>query len=178
VRIGLISDTHMPGALRELWPQILDAFDGVDYILHGGDLYTTGVIDQLNELARVYVSRGNGDIGVSDERLQDTWLLELGGISIRMIHEFPTPKRRSEEFINQYMNRKYPGARPDVVLYGHTHRQEIHTIDGMLCVNPGSPTLPNNQSLRLGTIGFLDIDQGIASATNFQLTESGIEPVS
>ena len=38
MRIGLISDTHIPTARPDLWPQVYDALRGVDLIMHGGDL--------------------------------------------------------------------------------------------------------------------------------------------
>ena len=63
MRVGLISDTHIPEARDELWPQVFDEFDGVDCILHAGDIYDITVIDQLSEIAPVYAARGNGDDG-------------------------------------------------------------------------------------------------------------------
>jgi Calcineurin-like phosphoesterase superfamily domain len=53
VRIGLISDTHIPVAAKHLWPQVYEAFRGVDLIMHGGDLMVTDVIDWLEEIAPV-----------------------------------------------------------------------------------------------------------------------------
>jgi len=64
---------------------------------------------------------------------------------------------------------------PQVLIYGHTHLEGLHLVDNMLCVNPGSPTLPRNQSLRLGTIGFLDIEASRVTASVHQLTDHGIE---
>ena len=61
VRIGLISDTHIPEARQELWPQVFHVFDGVDFILHAGDIHDLKVIDQLCEVAPTYAARGNGD---------------------------------------------------------------------------------------------------------------------
>jgi len=53
MRIGLISDTHIPTATKELWPQIYEAFRGVDLIMHAGDLMVPEVIDWLEEVAPV-----------------------------------------------------------------------------------------------------------------------------
>ena len=47
LKIGLISDTHLPEAGRALWPQVFDAFAGVDMIFHGGDVHEFWVLDQL-----------------------------------------------------------------------------------------------------------------------------------
>ena len=53
MRIGLISDTHIPVAQKELWPQVYEALRGVDLIMHGGDLMVPEVIDWLEEVAPV-----------------------------------------------------------------------------------------------------------------------------
>ena len=89
--IGLIADTHIPGARKSLWPQVHEAFASVDYIVHAGDLHVPQLIDDLAALAPTYAVRGNGDIGVDHPQLKDTWVLDLGGLKIGVVHEFPTP---------------------------------------------------------------------------------------
>ena len=49
-------------------------------------------------------------------------------------------------------------------------------MDGMLCVNPGSPTYPHNYDTQFGTIGFLELDDGQVDASVWLITEDGIEP--
>jgi hypothetical protein len=183
MRIGLIADTHMPGTLRDLWPQARDAFRDVDQVLHAGDLHTLAVVDELNRLAPIHVARGNGDAGLADVRLRDTWALEVAGVRIGMIHHFPSPERKSPQLLLAYLERHFGHAGFDVVVFGHTHLESVHRVGDMLCVNPGSPTLPRNQSLRHGTIGFLDIDGGTVTASIAQITDdrvvahAGIAPV-
>ena len=63
MRIGLISDTHIPTAGRDLWPQVYDALRGVDLIMHAGDLHDPIVLDWLEALAPVLAVSGNGDYG-------------------------------------------------------------------------------------------------------------------
>ena len=62
LRVGLIADTHMPGTIATLWPQVYDAFRGTDLILHAGDLHVADVIDELETLAPTFVCCGNGDL--------------------------------------------------------------------------------------------------------------------
>jgi putative phosphoesterase len=174
MRIGLISDTHMPGSLRELWPQAIEAFKDVDCVLHAGDLHTLDIVDQLSRLAPTYVARGNGDTGLHDDRLKDCWLLELKGIQVGMVHRFPSPERRPPNVIQDHLNRHFETI-PRVMVYGHTHMEAIHTVNGTLCVNPGSPTLPHNKQLRYGTIGFIEIGDDRITASIHQLTEQGLE---
>ena len=169
MRIGLIADTHLTKR-GQLWPQVLDAFNGVDAILHAGDVWVPDVIDELAELAPVYVARGNGDVGVAHEQLRETWLLDFQGVAVGLLHEFPSPGRRPASFVVAQAAKRFGGDEPpDVVVYGHTHIEEIHSVGGVLFVNPGSPTLPHNKSLRLGTIGFLELNDGRASAEIRQL---------
>lgn len=175
MKIGLIADTHMPGAIRELWPQVFSAFADVELILHAGDLHTLEIVDRLEEIAPTRVSAGNGDVGIRDERLQDTWLVPAGDLTLGMIHRFPSPERKSPEHLNGYVARHF-GRAPHVVIYGHTHLEGIHQVGDLVCVNPGSPTLPQNQSLRLGTIGTLEVEANSMTIRILQLTEQGVEP--
>lgn len=175
MKIGLIADTHMPGSIRELWPQVFSVFDGCDGILHAGDLHTLEIVDRLQEIAPVWVSSGNGDVGLVDDRLRDTWMLEFGELRIGMIHRFPSPVRKSGQQLADYTARHFGDPAPHVVIYGHTHLESIHHVDDLVCINPGSPTLPQNQSLRPGTIGTLEIDGAGLTATILQLTDHGIE---
>lgn len=164
MRIGLIADSHLTKR-GQLWPQVLDAFNGVDAILHAGDVWVPGVIDELGELAPVYVARGNGDAGAVHEQLRETWLLEFQGVTVGLLHEFPSPARRPSSFVLAQAGKRFAASEPPgVVVYGHTHIEEIHRVGGVLFVNPGSPTLPHNKSLRLGTIGFLALADGRADA--------------
>jgi len=183
VRIGLISDTHIPESRTDLWPQVFGAFRGVDLILHAGDIYELRVIDELSRVAPVYAARGNGDDGSSgrvvqpeDERLRETWLLALDGVTVGLTHTVPIEQMRRKRLIARTFERLFPEGRPHVLVYGNTHVEAVEVIDGVLCVNPGSPTFPHNLNTRLGTVGFLEIDGGTPSASIWQLTDEGIEP--
>ena len=84
MRIGLISDTHIPVAVKHLWPQVYEAFLGVDLIMHGGDLMVTDVLDWLEEIAPVMAVEGNGDytgfersVRPTDPRLSEAKVLSL-----------------------------------------------------------------------------------------------------
>jgi putative phosphoesterase len=182
LRIGLIADTHIPEARPELWPQVFAAFAGVDAILHGGDIHDVAVIDALARLAPTYAARGNGDDGSGgrpvqpdDDRLREAWLLELAGVRIGLTHTVPIPELRHYRLADA-MRRHFGRTDLDVLVYGDTHVEAIDVIDGVLCVNPGSPTFPRNYATRLGTIGFLELGRGAPRATIRQLTDDGHRP--
>src|SRR3990172_8040368 len=119
MRIGLISDTHIPEAGRDLWPQVYDAFLGinpagpkVDLILHAGDLHVTDVLDWLEERAGVPVlaCRGNGDDGIggrpivpdADPRLKPHQVIEAEGFRIGLTHDIPVPYLSLEKVMERY----------------------------------------------------------------------------
>lgn len=177
LRVGLIADTHMPGTVANLWPQVHAAFDGVDCILHAGDLHVTDVIDELETIAPTFVSTGNGDVDIEHHRLQQAWTSHLAGIPVGMTHFFPTPARTSGERLQKKLKKAFLEFEPRVVIYGHTHLAELHYVGEKLYINPGSATLPNNQSTRLGTIGIMEIDEGRISVALHQLTDAGLHEI-
>ena len=183
LKIGLISDTHIPEARDQLWPQVFDAFRGVDLIFHAGDIHELWVLDELERVAPVYAARGNGEDGSAgrpvqpeDPRVQYAWLLELEGLWVGLTHYVPVPERPPTFTIERWVERFFPERHPDVIVSGDTHRECIATIGNTLCVNPGSPTYPHNYDTQFGTIGFLQLDSGTAEASVWQLVEEGIEP--
>jgi putative phosphoesterase len=164
MRIGLISDTHIPDAATALPPQVLEAFGGVDLILHAGDLFEASVLDELQTVAPVLAARGDDDYAVEDRRVDEVQTLTVDGLSLYVIH-------CSHFWARELVER--PDAHgleraPDVVVFGHTHRDTVLSIGDSLLVNPGSPTFPQYQ-LRLGTVALLDIKSGRARARIVQL---------
>jgi len=183
LRVGLISDTHIPEARDELWPQVWDAFAGVDCILHAGDIHDLVVIDQLSDIAPTFAARGNGDDGSGgrpiqpfDPRLREAWLIELGGLRIGLTHDVPIPEYPPHLTLDRALQRYFGRTDLDVLIYGDTHVEQIDRIGTVLCVNPGSPTYPHNLDTQFGTLGFLEISDGQAEATIWQLHQGGINP--
>jgi len=180
VRIGLISDTHIPVAAKELWPQVYEAFRGVDLIMHGGDLMVPRVIDWLEEIAPVMAVSGNGDqlgwertLPPQDPRLAESKVLRIDGeggraLRIGLVHDFQLPEAPPLRTLDGLMRHHFGGL-VNVIVRGSTHAAEIATVKGVLIVNPGSPTFPDHKSARLGTVGFLEIAGGRVRPSIMQL---------
>lgn len=181
MRIGLVSDTHIPEAGKELPPQLYEAFAKVDLILHAGDMHIIEVLDWLESLAPVVAARGNGD-GSSgrppfpdeDPRVKYAHNLELGGLRVGLIHWFPLPGEipgiPPNDTLAAFMERHFGGP-VDVVVCGDTHVARVDKHPGVLMINSGSPTLPNNLTPRLGTVAMLTIEGGVPSAEILQLNQ-------
>jgi putative phosphoesterase len=151
--IGILSDTHMPSSTRDLWPEMRRAFQAVDLILHGGDIFLSSVLDALEGIAPVLAARGNNDSPQMGPRVQECHILEIAGWRLGLIHDL-----EPEERPIPYLQRSYFQDHPvDIMVSGHTHFERLDYREGVLQVNPGSPTLPHQYSPRLGTVALLDI---------------------
>ncbi|MBA7596866.1 hypothetical protein ES703_03856 [subsurface metagenome] len=169
MRIGLISDTHIPDVAKALPHQIMEAFRGVDLILHAGDIYITSVLDELERIAPVLAASGDDDFGdvLTDRRVKSKHVLKLEGQTLWLVHERPYPYMFPPLQTRNSPGQHEPDA-PDIVVFGHEHTTVVRDYGGVLFVNPGSPTFLN-YSRGLGTVGILDIDSGQAQAHILQL---------
>ncbi len=168
MRIGLVTDTHLPSTIRELWDEVRVAFAGVDLILHGGDIVSPRVLDWLDDIAPTRAARGNNDGGWEDPRLEDVQWLHLEGWRIVMIHDMEPEERPIAALQERYLR----GEHADIIITGHTHFERLEYRDGVLQVNSGSATHPHLWSTRLGTVGVLDIAPGKMTARILRLGES------
>ncbi len=167
MRIGLISDTHIPEACDHLPAPIFEVFRDVDLVMHAGDVYVNRVLDELAEIAPVIAALGNGDEGLdghrfrleADERVKMAHLLEIEGVRIGLAHALPTPDETSERVFREAM-RAHFGGPVDVLVMGHSHLEGIVRFGDTLVVNPGSATLPRNLVDVPGTVAILEIAPG------------------
>ena len=122
--IGVISDTH-----NFLAPQILKLFTGVQHILHAGDIGLPRIILELQAIAPVTAVRGNtDDPGL---RYPLTAVIELAGRRF-LLHHIVNP-----HVLTDPLQQRIARARPEVVVFGHSHKPFSETIGGTLFFNPG-----------------------------------------
>jgi putative phosphoesterase len=168
MRIGLLTDTHLPSTIRQLWTEVRDVFAGVDLILHAGDIVTPGVLDWLEAIAPTLAARGNNDDGWTDARMQELHLLDLEGWRLALLHDMEPEDRPIALLLDLYLG----GSRADILVTGHTHFERLDYREGVLQINSGSPTHPHQWSTRLGTVGLLDLSPDTLSARVIRLGET------
>jgi putative phosphoesterase len=157
MKIGLISDTHISRRDEKLPSPLREIFQGVDLILHGGDIYVASVLDELETIAPVMAVRGNGDGSMPpDPRVKNNLVLNFSGFRIGVTHglDYPEPSFRSLEDAMQYEF----GGRVDIFIFGDSHVEIVDIYKGVLHINPGSPTYPH-QIKKPGTVAMLELNQ-------------------
>lgn len=137
MRIGVISDTHIPTRARRLPPALFTLFDGVELILHAGDIVKECVLQELAAIAPVEAVAGNMDSWEMHNRFGQKKILHLGGYRIGLVHgdggtdRAKTPQRALQAFKQDKV---------DCIVFGHSHQPYHETVHGILLFNPGSPT--------------------------------------
>ena len=160
----MLSDTHAPRYWKACPPEVARRLDGVDLILHAGDVCRAGVLEELAAIAPVRAVLGNNDEpdvaawGAPDTLRLD---LDLDGLPAAMVHDAGPAAGRARR-----LRRRFPGA--ELVVFRHSHIPLDLTADGVRIFNPGSPTDRRRQPR--GTMGLLRVEDG-------QLVEAGIVPV-
>ncbi|SDA51233.1 metallophosphoesterase [Methanobrevibacter millerae] len=135
--VGLISDTHITQKRGKLSEKIVKEFNGVDLILHAGDITTYDVLNDLKKIAPVVAVLGNND----KLDLNKHEIIEIGDKTILLVHGDKIKDLPA-------LGLKYG---EDIVVSGHTHKPSCERIDNMLLINPGSSNRPieSNASIAL-----------------------------
>jgi putative phosphoesterase len=104
----------------------VDALQGSDYIIHGGDIGDAGILNRLNEIAPVTAVRGNVDRERWVQNIPHTNVLEVEGVSLYVLHKLDE------------LDLKPEAAGFAAVIYGHSHVPKLEKKNGILYFNPGS----------------------------------------
>jgi putative phosphoesterase len=121
ITVGVISDTH--GMLR---PEALEALKGSSFIIHAGDIGRPEILKNLEKIAPVTAVRGNIDRSSWARKLPACNVLEVGGVSIYILHDV------------QRLDLKPETAGFAAVIFGHSHITKQEMKGGVLYFNPGS----------------------------------------
>ena len=183
--VGVISDTHNPSVGTLPPPEVAVAFQGVDVILHAGDIYTPHCLDWLEEIAPVYAVELGADAHFQkDPRVvNNARVLQLEGHAIGLTHDLLVPGMAQEITEFTPLSKHFPpdadlamaletvfDADVDIVIFGHTHYAVVEEYQGILMVNPGSTALPK-QLRRLGQVAIMELQPDRKSAEILELSQ-------
>jgi putative phosphoesterase len=160
--IGILSDTHISKDMdfKPLINKLKKAFDGVELIIHAGDVCNIDFIVELEKIAPIEVVCGNSDDNTIRNKYLPFKVLSMNQLKIGISHEEISASLISQEKLN-------------IVISGHTHIPEIREEPSILFLNPGSTTQPKPPPIRkmyqkqrpaMPTVILLEIDKEFSSA--------------
>ncbi len=163
-RVGVVADTHCPEFIDRLPDRLFTVLEGVDLILHAGDVTGPETIEALERIAPVQAVRGDHDAELlaslpafREVLVEGRRIVVVHGNRSRLIEEPSTfawtvslGYFRPHMGLPRALRRRFPQA--DVIVFGHTHRSHMRKVDGALLFNPGGVHVWNRASVtrRLG----------------------------
>jgi len=148
MKIVVISDTH---GYVENCIKAINSINGIDLVIHLGD-YTKDA-EAIKKALKITTINVKGNCDIYDLETPDDNIIEIEGKKIFLTHG---DLYRVKQGLNSiYYKAKELNA--DVALFGHSHISTLIEYDGILFLNPGSPTLPRAGASK--SIGLLYIDQ-------------------
>ena len=154
MKIGVISDTHIASKSEHIPGIILDVFKQMDMVMHAGDMVDLRVIDELKSVCpKVVAVAGNMDQEAVRKKYPEKEIIEISGHKIGLMHGCGSALNLVELLKNAFKEDK-----PDIIVFGHSHKPMNEFIDGVLFFNPGSAT---DFSSEYNSYGIIEINQGI-----------------
>lgn len=136
MKIGVISDTHIPDRAKDIPQEILESFKSVDMIIHAGDLVDIGVLVKLKSLCpNVKAVVGNMDPQDVKNKLPEKEIIKIGDYKIGVMHGYGSPNN-----LVNLMDESFKDDDLDIIIFGHSHFPVNQNKNGILYFNPGSPT--------------------------------------
>lgn len=135
MKIGVLSDTHIPNRAKALPAAVLEGFKGMDHIIHAGDISCIEVLRTLRKLAPVTAVAGNGDPPKLRSLLGEKKILSVGGFNIGVVHGHGIKGKTAQRALQSFE----PGE-AHCIVFGHSHMPVCEYSGDILMLNPGSPT--------------------------------------
>jgi hypothetical protein len=136
LKIGVISDTHIANKTEHIPGIILDVFKQMDMVMHAGDMVDLRVINELKSVCpKVIAVAGNMDHEEVKNKYPLKEIVEVFGRKIGLMHGCGSALNLVELLKDAFKEDK-----PDIIVFGHSHKPMNEFIDGVLFFNPGSAT--------------------------------------
>ena len=152
IKIGVVSDTHIPISASSLPKKLLEGLKGVNLIIHAGDIVTASCLREIEEIAPVCAIYGNMDSLELRNTLPHKREIKVSHFKIGIVHGSGQPSD-----LPLRMRKEFNGA--DIIIFGHSHLPFKQIINGVLMFNPGSPT--DKVFTAINSYGILELNNKI-----------------
>lgn len=158
MKIGVISDTHIPDRAKELPAQILKDFKNMDMIIHAGDFADPKVLETLKGLCpNIKAVWGNMDPYELRKKLAEKEVIDVGIYKIGLMHGYGPPNE-----LVKVMAEAFKNDAVDIIIFGHSHSAYNKKMGNILYFNPGSPT--DKIFASYNSYGVIEINKGIKAS--------------
>ncbi len=151
-KVGVIADTHLGQASRELAELLQGPFRDVETILHAGDITEMPVLEAFADKEIVAVC-GNMDSAHVRGQLPAKRIWSAGRFKIGLIHGWG-----GKQGIEERIRGEFAGV--DGIIYGHTHTPAQVDQNGVFFFNPGS--FAGIFGIGRKSVGVLELGESIA----------------
>ncbi len=186
VVVGVLADTHVPHRMSRLPDAVLRIFEGVDLILHAGDVDRIEQLHELAALAPLHAVRGNlhfRDLSDGGRDLPAELQLTIAGRRVVVNHGgWPHFASKAVDWLvesflgvgGDRLNRRiaarlvhmYPQA--DMIIFGHSHQAYQAWHGQTFIFNPGG-VCPTRR--RVTSVGKLYLGPDTVEAEVIPLSE-------
>jgi putative phosphoesterase len=145
---------------------VADVFAGVRHIIHAGDIMDSELLPALQKIASVTAVAGNLDTGELAEKLPREVLGEIDGVTFAVGHKRKRLlKRLAAGKVHPQSAEALPLAGlPRLVVFGHEHVPSASWVDGVLYLNPGTATAPDEED-DAATVALVEVGAAGLSVT-------------
>ena len=166
-RIGVLADTH-----GYLHPAIAQVFAGVVHIIHAGDIVEPATLVALAQIAPLTAVAGNLDLGELAASLPREVLGEAAGIRFAVGHK---RKRLLKRLASGRLASEAGDQPPCLVVCGHEHAPSASWVEGVLHLNPGTATAPDEED-DAATVAIVEATAAGLSVTFVPLPRVALTP--
>jgi len=135
MRIGVVSDTHVPSLYRTIPDELWRVLEGCERVIHAGDFDGWETYETFRQRFPLTAVIGNRDAFEESSQVPTKQVIQVGTFKIGITHGWG-PKKGLPERVFQ----SWEDGPVDLIVFGHSHKPGVHTIDGCRLLNPGSPT--------------------------------------
>ncbi|MDP4090385.1 MAG: YfcE family phosphodiesterase [Bacillota bacterium] len=131
--IYVISDTHIKKNNLEKLEHFLSELPTSDLLIHCGDISCYEAYELIDHNTQCVAVYGNVDDDRCRDELRDKEIIRIMNYKIGVFHghgEGGTTLKRVKNIFEK--------DKVDIIVYGHSHKPNIFTEDGILFLNPGS----------------------------------------
>lgn len=136
MKIVVLSDTHIPERAKDIPEEVYAQIKGADLLIHAGDITSLEFFKKLSKLKKeIKAVQGNMDEPALKDILPAKQLIKIDGFSIGITHGRGSPFGLMEAAEKEFQKEK-----PNLIIFGHSHKPFNGYRGKTLFFNPGSPT--------------------------------------